>query len=150
MKRQTTLALATLAVLSGTAQAQVYKCTDPATGRVTFSQTQCATEAQAVDVDVHRPSAEQIDAHRQQVESHQQIIDDGIDRRRAMRIEANRRVYEAEIAAEHQRELAAINAKRERANNNQAGATYLQALSQDEANANARYEAELERLRGTR
>ena len=146
--RKTTFIIALLA--SSAAHGQMFKCTDPATGRTIFSQTQCATEAQSIDVDVHRPSADQIEAHRQRVETHRQMIEDGIDRRRAMRIEANRRLYEAELAAEHQRTLAEIQANRARANNNQAGATYLHALSQDEANANARYEAELERLRGGR
>lgn len=62
MKRK--LALATLAILTGTAQAQVYKCTDPATGRVTFSQTACGagdrqdTQAQANDREAARTRAQ--------------------------------------------------------------------------------------------
>jgi len=144
--RKTTLIIALLA--SGAAHGQMFKCTDPATGNITFSQTQCAVEAAPVEIDVYRPSAEQAEAHRQQVESHQRMVDEGIARRQSMREEANRRLYESHLAEKRQRELDAINARRARAANNLAGATWENALSQDEANTNARYEAEMERLRG--
>lgn len=57
--RKTTLALATLAMLTGTAQAQIYKCTDPATGKTTYSQMQCATNAAPADIHVATPSEEE-------------------------------------------------------------------------------------------
>jgi hypothetical protein len=148
--RKTITFIITAMLASTSAQAQMYKCTDPSTGRVTFSQTQCATAAAPVEIDVHRPSADQVQAHRQQVESNQRFIDENQARRQAEleAIAQSRRV--AALEAARARELANIHAKRARANNNQAGATYLNALSQDEANANARYEAEMDRLRGVR
>ena len=42
--RKTTFIIALLA--SSAAHGQMFKCTDPATGRTIFSQTQCATEAE--------------------------------------------------------------------------------------------------------
>lgn len=42
MKRQTTLVLAALAtIIAAPVAAQVYKCVDPKTGKIAYSQTQC-------------------------------------------------------------------------------------------------------------
>lgn len=58
--RKTMHALAVIAALASTsAAAQIYKCTDPATGKTTYSQTQCATNAAPADIHVATPSEEE-------------------------------------------------------------------------------------------
>ncbi|MCK7581717.1 MAG: DUF4124 domain-containing protein [Chromatiales bacterium] len=47
------------ALASTSAAAQIYKCTDPATGKTTYSQTQCATNAALADIHVATPSEEE-------------------------------------------------------------------------------------------
>jgi hypothetical protein len=151
MTRKTTLALITLAgLLAGpTAFGQsIYHCTDPATGKPVFSQIPCAPDAQEVEAHYHRPTAEQVEASRRLAEQQRREVEDGIRRRRELEAEAARiRAIEA-AEADRARRIAEIRAQRARAANNQAGATWEQALSQDEANANARYDAEMRRLRG--
>ena len=129
--------------------AGLYKCTD-ANGKVTFSQTQCAADAAPVAVTVARPTAAQIQQHQAQIEENRQFIAEGKARRQAMEDHATREMAAKRIEAERNAEIEGIRRERARAANNQAGATYEQALSQDEANVNARYEAEMDRLRGVR
>jgi len=137
-------------MLCATASAEIYKCTDPATGRTTFSQTQCAADAQAVDIHVHRPSEAEAQAARALADRQQAEIDAGIARRReAMRqqdLENQIKATEAARAAD----LARIKAQRSRAANNLAGAVWLNALSEDATRTEDRYRAELDRLRDAR
>ena len=85
-------------VLCATASAEIYKCTDPATGQTTFSQTQCAVDAEAVTVDVTRPSQSAVADHNALWSG---IIADQ---------EQARRVREAELrAAQARRAAAAMN-----------------------------------------
>lgn len=45
-----TALIAITAMLASPAMAQVYKCTDPATGEKVYSQTQCSMSAEKIDV----------------------------------------------------------------------------------------------------
>lgn len=132
---------------AGLAQAEIYKCTD-AQGKVTFSQTQCAVDAVPVDMNVARPTPEQASITARRVEENQAMIADGIARRRAMDAEATRRQRIENLEQARSAELSSIRAHRARASNNLAGATLEGALAADEANVNARYQVELDRLRG--
>ncbi|NEV65293.1 DUF4124 domain-containing protein [Thiorhodococcus minor] len=139
----TLAAILALSTSTGVA-AGLYKCTDPATGAVTFSQTQCAADAREVDVDVHQPSEDEIARHHQRLQAGDRWMQ-RVEQERAARARAR---AAAQLEAARAAELAAVKAKRARAANNLAGATWEQALSQDEANINARYERQLQRLTG--
>lgn len=49
---KTALITISIAMLATQAIAQVYKCTDPATGETVYSQTQCSTSAEKINVGV--------------------------------------------------------------------------------------------------
>jgi len=149
MFAKTALTAAVLFAASTSAAAQMYKCTD-ANGKITYSQTQCAVDAAPVEVATHRPSAAQIQAHQAQVDANRQMINEGIARRQAQQEAAARARAAMNLEAARSRELATIQAKRSRAANNQAGATWLNALSNDATNVNEQYNAEMDRLRGVR
>lgn len=149
--RKTTLALILLVIMPA-ASAQVYKCTDAA-GKVTFSQMPCATNAQAVDADIHQPTPDEITARQQLSGSMQQAVDEGIDRRREARQQAALQRGEAArirqiqaLQAARDRELAAIRAKSARANNNLPGAVYSGALAREAQAITERYNADIELL----
>lgn len=99
--RTTALSIALLA--AGTAQAQIYKCTDPATGKTTYSQTQCNTTTDLVDLEVYRPSEEQRQQARERTIEAQRAAEE-IRQERAMQ---RARQFEAHRQAEEQRQLQA-------------------------------------------
>lgn len=149
MKRLGIIVGAALMVMSGAGQAGMYKCTDPATGAVTYSQLPCATDAKEVDVNVHRPTPAQVQEAERIARKNQDFIDSGLERRRAALVAAAaaRKAEKLEKARAAERRV--IRAKRAMATNNFAGATYLNALSSDEAQMDQRYDRQLERLNNT-
>jgi len=66
MKRIAMVAIGLL-VTVGAQSAGLYKCMDE-TGAVTYSQTQCSLDAAPIDVDVHRPTAEEVYEHQRRVQ----------------------------------------------------------------------------------
>ena len=131
--------------LSATASAQIYRCDGPS-GPV-FSQTPCAPDAAQIQLDVSRPDAENAAALEQETQARREA--------QALRLEHDR--HEREIVrlraalrnaeADRDAEIARVDAQRARAANNLAGATWLQALSNDESAIIARYEPRLQKLR---
>jgi hypothetical protein len=116
--------------LTGAAHAEIYKCTENGT---TFSQTPCAADAERVDVQVYRPSNEEVAAGRERSErSQEQNRRLGIDReKRRILLEIGE--VEKDILVVHksrERELAALRREQGRANNNLAGAVYHQGLAE--------------------
>ncbi|WP_200376030.1 DUF4124 domain-containing protein [Thiocystis violacea] len=150
MNRQALVIVAVLIAAGNAHAAGLYKCVDPVTGKTTFSQFQCAPDAAPVDVRIHAPTAEQVQAHAARVESDIQFLDEESARRRAMEAAAARQQAVENARTRHAAEISAIAARRARAANNLAGATWENALSQDAAAADARYQAEMDRLRGER
>ncbi|MFD2113464.1 DUF4124 domain-containing protein [Thiorhodococcus fuscus] len=82
MKRLSVLAVS-LFMVSGSVVAAMYKCDDPATGKPTYSQTPCAPDAQVMELNIHRPTPEQIRQHEAQVESERKFIEESRARRKA-------------------------------------------------------------------
>lgn len=148
MKRIAVVVVVGMAVAGMAHGAGLYKCADPATGRAVFSQTQCAPEAEQVDVNVHRPTEAQVQAHQRQIEANQSLIDEGIARRRAADAAAARRRAIEATQAQYAAEQARIAWRRAHANNNAAGAALEGALATDAAASDARYNAEMDRLMG--
>ncbi len=133
----------------GAAQASgLYKCTDAATGKVTFSQVQCAADAAPVEVNVRQPTPEQVRQAQDLADANNRYIEEGIQRRREARAEADRQQAIADVQAQHAAERRAIARRRSTANNNVAGAALEGALATDAAAADARYQADLNRLIG--
>lgn len=135
--------------LAAAAQAEMFKCTDAA-GKVTYSQTRCAADAAPANLNVHRPTPEQVQAQAARVASDQQFIDENLARRREYLADVERQRQVEALENVRAAELAKIQAQRARAANNQAGATWLNALSNDATNVNQRIDAEMDRLRGVR
>ena len=147
MTKTAILAIALLASVS--AHADIYKCTD-ADGKPTFSQTPCAKDAAPIAVNVARPTPEQVSQHAARMEENRAWIEEGAARRRAQESAALQRQRIEHAERQHAAEIAAIAQRRSRTANNLAGATMDNALAVDEANANARYQAEMDRLLGVR
>lgn len=124
MKRVAVLMTGWLAV--GTVQAEMFKCIDLA-GKVTYSQTRCAEDAAPVAVTVHRPSAEAISAAQARADGNAETVD-GIGQARQMaEAVARHRLRIEELSDARDAEVARF--QRLRVNNNQAGATYLNAMA---------------------
>jgi hypothetical protein len=77
------------------AGAGVYKCTDPETGAVTFSQVRCATDAQPIDVQVDRPRPEDVARANARQEAYAKAQRDKEDARLRAEAEAARQRQEA-------------------------------------------------------
>lgn len=163
--RRTFGALVTLAalLLATSAHAQVYKCRID--GQMVFSDQPCVADAKPIDV---RPAsgraatpapgetaapvspAAQLKARGDQMERERLVRD--LDHR--ISVEHSRiRDQEDNMA----RELAALRAKKDQANNNLAGAMWEQSISQEMSAVVARYDVriraihgEIERLQGER
>ncbi|EXJ14666.1 hypothetical protein D779_2195 [Imhoffiella purpurea] len=72
----------------------MYKCDDPDTGKPIYSQTPCAPDAEVMELDVHRPTPEQIRRHQEQMESERRFIEESSERRKAAQ-EASKTAEEA-------------------------------------------------------
>ncbi|MCW8918943.1 MAG: DUF4124 domain-containing protein [Gammaproteobacteria bacterium] len=142
MKRVTLfIALCTTA---GMASGAVYRC--EVEGQITFSQTPCAANAQEYQVDYIKPNADHAARMSEQTQSSAAAVAASQTEReirsQGLAIkdeEANIRV----LQSRRDKELAALRSKKNLANNNLAGATWEQSIS-DEMNAvNGRYDAQI-------
>lgn len=98
--RRVVCGLIGLALAGSAPAANVYKCTDPATGRTTISQFQCAPEASREAVSVARPSAQAVEESRQRWEAIGAEQDAARLQREVARAEARQREqFEMEQAA---------------------------------------------------
>jgi Domain of unknown function (DUF4124) len=121
----TTIGVLALA-LAGAAGAQVYKCTDE-NGRTIFSGMPCAPDAQDVTVkvrpaDAHTANATQADLERFGREQRRSALEEAI-RKHERTIRYHQDDMESEIAA--------LRAKKGRAMNNLAGATWEESISNE-------------------
>ena len=142
MKRLTiTLIAATLSI--GTAQAAVYKCEGP-DGKLTFSDQPCQGEpSEEVTVDYIEPSESQ---RRQAAEvaarDSQMLAEQDRQNRIAATEERIRNLKES-----RDQELEALRNKKRYANNNLAGATWEQSISQEMDAVAQRYNADIQAAR---
>ena len=122
-----------------TQAAEVYKCTDDR-GRMSFSQKPCGGDAEKIEVKAHdKMGSVSADAEAfDRIEGYSRVreIDREVSKRRDLidRYEKRR-----------DREFAKIKAKQNRANNNLAGATWLQSLAQEMRAVTEKYNAKVAR-----
>ncbi len=124
MQRVAVLMVGWLAV--GAVQAEMFKCVD-AGGHVTFSQVRCAEDAAPVDLKVHQPNDVEIQAAKARFDADAEAVD-GINQARQMATAvAQHRLRIEELSDARDAEIERF--RRLRVNNNQAGATYLNAMA---------------------
>lgn len=142
MRRRIFLAtLATFSV-SETALAEVYKC--EVDGKIVFSQTRCGEDAQAISVNVAKPSVDQ------QQETAKRMADIQAAQSQAQQQrghefevrDAEKQIRRLEI--ERDSELAAIERQRSFATNNIAGAVWEQSLATDKRTIIEKYNPQIE------
>jgi len=129
-------------IAGGTATAGVYKCV--VDGKPVFSQIPCAPDAEVVNLDIVKPTAEQQDASAERLANVRATQSDAKrerDRELALR-QAEREVRRLEAARD--RELAEIERKRGHAANNMAGAVWEQSLATDKQTVVAKYSPRIE------
>ena len=115
--------LLVLFVLVQPLQAAVYKCV--VDGEVTFAGKPCAADAVPIDVRVSRPSESEAVAAQRRLQSARERNDlQGVERR-ITDLERDIDKYQRAMDGE----VEAINRKKNRANNNLAGAAWRQSLS---------------------
>ena len=119
--------------------AQVYRCEAP-DGRAVFSQTPCAHDAQKVEVRAIAPDA----ANRARMD--EQTRQTAASTRH--QVEIHRLEREARrLELERDRAVAELDARRSRAANNLAGATWLQSLAQERQAVYAHYDPQIQATR---
>ncbi|WP_460882445.1 DUF4124 domain-containing protein [Pseudaeromonas pectinilytica] len=143
MRHRHLTAGAILCVLAScTLQAAVYKCTDK-NGQLTYSGQPCGGDAKPVDVKVYIPSAETVAAA-------QKDLDELSKQQDASRREREIASLENQIKGkqrEMRTELDRLERKKSYANNNLAGATFLNSVSVEMQAVTAQYQAEIDSLR---
>lgn len=150
------LMLGLIAALVATPVGAAYKCV--VDGKVTFSQTRCAPEAERVELDTHTPS----EADRRQATDRAEEISAEIEKSRVERevrkIKGRISSLEQDIRGYRQKmnaELLNLDIDRASANNNLAGATWEQAIAMEKRAVIENYNSqisqaqdEIKRLRG--
>ncbi len=123
----------TLAVCAFSSPAHaVFKC--EVDGKITFSQTRCAPTAETIQVKTHIPSAESAEHAASRADAIKAELDKTQAQRELRRIRTQIRALEADVARYQKRqdnEIAALREKKLHANNNLAGATWEQSISQE-------------------
>ena len=109
---------------------------------MTFSQTQCAADAAPVDVKFAKPTPEQVQAAQSRADADAEYIDNTIQARQQARAIAAQAARIAEL--EHAREAEIRRFKNTRVNNNQAGATYLNAMANKLQATTSSYNSQIE------
>lgn len=159
------LAIAAVVALSAPARAQIYKC--QINGKTVFSDQPCAPDAAPIKVQPARghsptepapPAALGTSATSQPLEygpaateARLRSITDDMSRQRQLReIEHQIKIEYLRINDEEdamQGEIAALRARKRRANNNLAGAVLEQSISNEMAAVTSRYETRIQTIR---
>ena len=136
------IAIATAAI---TANAEIYRC--QVDGKTEFSQTPCAADAEKYQVDYTRQNAENAQSISDQTSRLRESTNASLNQMEINRLgreidkeEANIRI----LQDKRDRELAALRSKKRRANNNLAGATWQQSISDEMIAVNKRYDSQVE------
>lgn len=136
----TTAILAT--ALAGTAQAEIYKCEGP--NGIQFSDKPCeGTPSEEVQVDYAEPTAEQRAMTEQTRAATGRMVEE-VDHQRAVRTLESRI---ARLKGERDDEIGALRRKKRYANNNLAGATWEQSISEEMKAVAQRYNADIQAAR---
>ncbi|MBE0454862.1 MAG: DUF4124 domain-containing protein [Roseovarius sp.] len=144
MKR-TGLMLAMIIASSSAHASSIYRC--EVNGEITFSQQPCAANAEAINLRYSKPDE---DSAARAQEDHEQTTS------RAASMELERRIrWERDKIQEEERhinslqrqrsaEIAALQQRQTRANNNLAGATFRQSLAEEMQAVNQRFDAQID------
>ena len=124
---------------------EIYRC--QVDGRTLFSQTPCAADSQPIHVKIHIPSDAEVAEAQTRADARATEVQANLDE-----AAAKQKVIAAESAlrskeAARDREVGAIRQQRQYANNNLAGMTYLQSLSEQEQAVVERHKEAVEAAR---
>lgn len=138
------VAVAGLTVPVAAVQAQIYRCDGP--GGTVFSQTPCAPSARVVEIAPSPVDDDNAETQRARAAAAHERSQQQLERERHDR--AVRRVQGEIHAMEdaRDRELSDVRARRARASNNLAGATWEQALAAEEQAIVQRYSVQIQTL----
>lgn len=110
----------------------VFKC--EVDGKITFSQTRCAPTAETIQIKTHTPSAESAEHAASRADAIKAQLDKNQTQRETRRIRAKIRTLETDVERYQKlqdMEIDVLQKKKSRANNNLAGATWEQSISQE-------------------